>query len=201
MNKTIDILKAGTSAHSFVYKDTAYFFHASVRNPDIVLTNNDIDRDFRDTLQTGLAKNSGKNLAKGIIVALITKVFDEPLLGGVKAKSPAGKKEAKEINAFLSDMNGVEFWKGNWEFMGHKKLVHKLIKDGNSIVIDDPDKIHPTDFLAAVCAGYYIYLVGRKLGKDEIGLTEVNSLSETHYFQSKEMPEKKGEYSIFALWV
>lgn len=99
---------------------------------------------------------------KPVIVGIIDRVFDDPLIDIKPA--PGAKKEAKEFNDMLVEMNGIQFHRQYYNFMGGKKMFEGLVKlmaNGKK-----PDELNINDFLYLFCINFF--------AKDLIGAEELN---------------------------
>lgn len=153
--------ETGVFGHNpFVYKGEVYRFNPTVTTVEQVLKL--VSAGEKSLLKGKMRSFFALPNEKPVIVGIIDRVFDEPLLGGVKATAPEGEKEAKEVNDWLTEMNGIEFHRQYYEFMVKNMFegVVKKITDGGS-----PDQLSVEDFLYLFCINFFAKdLIGSKEG-------------------------------------
>lgn len=97
-----------------------------------------------------------------ILIGIVDKVYDDPLLGGVKAKAPEAEEQAKEINEWLTDMNGVEFHRQYYQFMV-KDMYEGMVRTLTGGKITNPDQFENDDFFYTFIINFFArYFIGKE---------------------------------------
>ena len=97
-----------------------------------------------------------------VIVGIIDKVYDDPLLGGVVAEVTEAEEAAKKVNDFLVDMNGIEFHREYYQFMV-KEMYEKMLTTVTGGKVTHPDQLDNDDFCYTFTINFFAkYILDEK---------------------------------------
>ncbi len=205
MNLKDDLLK-GACAHSFVWRNEVYFLHATYRDPErLIKRHGTVHMDNwtnpADKLWACLRKDPEVPNVP-IIAAVISRVFDDPLIAAEIAPgheaSAEAQQELKEFHDQMVELNGVNFWRMYYEQMEFKTFVDKMVEnltDGQ----ETPDSLPLEKFLSIATTGYFLHCIHGKLMEDKIGMME-SSPFDYSFMLYGDPPKERDDVAYFFMW-